>query len=193
MAELDIWSEALEEAYAAAPASDVVLATIELRHATFVDDEDNPVAIRMVADPGELIEARDDGPDIRGHMLTLESSAPMNPGEEVLFQSVMFKFKLPEQSDSKVTGMQIEFDNVTRIMSDHLDNAVKERSTMALIYREYLADDTSEPQLVISNLSIKNVSSNLWRVTASADFMDFINKKFPNKDYRPEEFPGLIG
>ena len=191
MADLDIWTQALEEAYAAAPASDVVLATIELRHSTFTDEAHNPIAIRMVQDYGVLLEERDDGPDIRGHLLTLEASAPMNPGAEVIFQSVMFKFTLPEQSDSKVSGMQIEFDNVTRIMSDYLDKAVQSRSTMSLIYREYLADDTTQPQLVIGNLSIKNVSSNLWRVTATADFLDFINKKFPNKEYRPEDYPGL--
>lgn len=193
MADMDIWTQALEEAYAAAPASDVVLATIELRHSTFADSENNLIAIRMVQDPGIIIEERDDGPDIRGHMLTLEASAPMDASQEVLFQSVMFKFTLPEQSESRVTGMQIEFDNVSRIMSKYLDNAIKVRATMSLIYREYLADDPSMPQLVIGNLSIKSVSSNIWRVTAQADFLDFINKKFPNKDYRPEEFPGLVG
>jgi hypothetical protein len=191
MSDLDIWTEALEEAYAAAPASSVLISTIELRHSTFVDDEDNPVAIRMVQDPGILIEERDDGPDIYGLMLTLEDSAPLDAGESVLFQSVMFKFTLPEQSDSRVTGMRIEFDNVTRIMSDYLDEAVKARSAMSLIYREYLEDDLTTPQLIIPNLSIKSVTSNIWRVTGNAEFTNFLDKKFPNKEYRPEEFPGL--
>lgn len=189
---VDIWTEALEEAYAAAPASDVVIATIELRHSTFRDDEGNAFAIRMCQDPGTLIEARDDGPDIRGLMLGLEANAPMQAGETVIFQSVMFEFTLPDQSDSEIGGMQIELDNVTKLVSQYLDAAVKERSTMQLIYREYLADEPSQPQLILSQLSIKSITSTVFRVTADASFLDFINKKFPNKEYRPEEFPGLV-
>lgn len=191
-ASFDIYSEALEEAYAAAPASAVILSTIELRHSTFTDENDNPIAIRMVQDPGNLIEARDDGPDIRGHYLTLEDNAPLNPGESVLFQSVMFEFTLPGQSDGKVEGMQISFDNVTRIIAPYLDKAVKVKATMELIYREYLVDDVTIPQLIIPNLSIKSVTSNIFRVVGQADFLDLINEKFPDKEYRPEEFPGLI-
>lgn len=187
----DLWTEALAEAYSAAPESAIVLPTIELTHSSFVDDENNPIAIRMVRDPGQLIEASDTGPDIRGHMLTLEDDAPFQPGQSVIFQSVMFDFDLPEQSDSKVTGMSISFDNVTKIINPYMDKAVKERSPMQLIYREYLADDPTTPQLVIRNLSIKKVSSDIFKVQADADFMNFINTKFPNKEYRPEEYQGL--
>lgn len=187
----EIFTLALEEAYAAAPASVVVLSTIELRHETFVDEADNPIAIRMVRDPGNLIEERDDGPDIRGHMLLLEDEAPLDGGEIVLFQSVMFNFTLPEQTESRVGGMTIEFDNVTRLMSPYLDKAVKARSTMALIYREYIYG-MDDPQMIIPNLAIKSVSSNIFKVSAGADFLDFLNTKFPNKEYRPEEFTGLV-
>lgn len=187
----DIWTEALEEAYASAPQDAVILSTIELRHASFTDEADNPIAIRMLRDPGELIEERDDGPDIRGMMLTLEDNAPMNAGESVLFQSVMFQFSLPEQSDSKVSGMVISFDNVTRIIAPYLDKAIKMRSTMEMTYREYLVEDKTLPQMIIPNLSIKSTTSNIFQVTCQADFLNLINLKFPSIEYRPEEFSGL--
>jgi hypothetical protein len=191
MPSFDIYSEALEEAYVSAPSSTAILPTIELQHVSFTDDNNNPIAIRMVADPGVLIEERDDGPDIKGLMLTLEANASMNPSQSVLFQSVMFEFTLPEQSDSKVSGMQIKLDNVTKIVSKYLDKAVKQRSAMKLIYREYLSVDSTRPQVVIRNLSIKSATSNVFNVTAQADFLNLLNKKFPDKEYRPEEFQGL--
>lgn len=187
---VDIWSQSLKEAYAAAPSTSVILNTIELHHESFlVGGVVTP--IRMVADPGELISTLDDGPDIRGLYLKLESTAPVNPSATVLFQSVMFKFKLPEQTDSRLGTMQIVLDNVTHLVSDKLDKAVTYRSPMTLIYREYLADTPTTPQVVIPNLSIKSVNSTILAVTATANFMNFIDKKFPNKEYRPDDFPGL--
>lgn len=188
----DIWTEALEEAYAAAPASAIVLSTIELRHDTFTDQDGNLIAIRMLRDPGNLLEAKDDSPDIRGLYLTIEDSASFQPGESVIFQSVMFNFTLPEQSDSQISGMQFELDNVTKLVSGYLDKAVKTRSAMVMVYREYLADDVTIPQMVINNLSVKTVTSTIFKVTANADFLDFINKKFPNKEYKPDDYPGLV-
>ena len=40
-------SEALREAYASAPSDVVILHTLELRHPSFIDDDDQPMAIRV--------------------------------------------------------------------------------------------------------------------------------------------------
>ena len=41
-------SQAIKEAYAAAPSDVVILHTLELRHPDFEDDDGNPTAIRVV-------------------------------------------------------------------------------------------------------------------------------------------------
>ena len=43
-------SQALKEAYASAPSEVILLHTLELRHPSFVDDNGNPTAIRVVRD-----------------------------------------------------------------------------------------------------------------------------------------------
>lgn len=188
----DPWGDALQEAYVAAPASKIVLATIELRHDTFVDTLGVPYAIRMVRDHGQLLqEVEGGGPDIYGHFLKLESDAPMNPGAVVIFQAVMFDITLPEQSDSQVGNMTLTIDNATKMISKTLDAAVRIRASMQMTYREYLSDDLNTVQLKIGNLSIKSVTSNVFRITATAQFNDLVNKKYPGFVYRPKDFPGL--
>jgi hypothetical protein len=187
------WEEALREAYNAAPLSAVVLPTIELRHASFIDNDNQPFAIRFVRDYGTLIEEGVDGaPAIYGWYLKLEPDAPMQANQTVMFQSCMFDFRLPEQLESKTTGIELSFDNVTALVSSYLDRAIQYKSTMALIYREYLADTPNVVQLKMDNLSIKSISANIFKVTASASYIDLINKKFPNKLYRVDEYPGLL-
>jgi hypothetical protein len=179
-------TEALEEAYAAAPAAQIVLSTLEIRHATFA------APVRLLRDYGDLIqEGVGDLPDVWGKMLTLESDAPVNPNTSVLFQSCMFQFKLPEQQESRLTGLEIVIDNATQILSQHLDNMVTVREPVHVIYREYFADDPTTPQFIINNMILTNISSNTFHVKGLAEFADLVNRKFPNKVYRPDEYKGL--
>lgn len=184
-----LWSEALEEAYASNPSDEVILHTLEFRHPSFVDDEGEPTAVRVVMDPGELLEAGD--PDIYGLELTLEADAPMNAGETVKFVSCMFDFSLPGQPDGALPEVEVSLDNVTREISAYLDAAVGERATLELTYREYLASDRTQPQFLINGLSLSRVRSNVFRVVGTASFVDLLNKSFPAKLYRPNEFRGL--
>jgi hypothetical protein len=182
------WEEAIKEAYAAAPSGQVILSTLELNHITMA------VPVRLVRDKGVYQEDASElaGKDIWGHLLTLEADAPSNPSEEVLFQSVMFRFSLASQTDARISGMDIAIDNATKIISSYLDEAVTERSPMTAIYREFLTDQMDTPSMMIRNLTIQRVVSNNNTVRATAEFKDLVNKKFPNKVYRPEEFLGLM-
>ena len=47
-------SQAIREAYAAAPSDVVILHTLELRHPAFVNDDESPTAIRVVRDHRDL-------------------------------------------------------------------------------------------------------------------------------------------
>lgn len=184
----NIWSEALEEAYASNPSEEIILHTLEFRHPSFVEDG-VPTAVRVVMDPGVLLEEGD--PDIYGLELTLEAEAPMNPGAIVKFVSCMFDFSLPGQPNGTLPEVEVSLDNVTREISAYLDAAVGERAPLELSYREYLASDPTQPQFIIHGLSLSRVRSNIFRVVGTASFVDLLNRSFPNKLYRPSEFRGL--
>lgn len=180
--------DAIREAYAAAPSAERILSTLELRHEALAGP------IRMVRAPGEFIEHDEEsGLDIYGYNFTLEDNAPIDGGEEVLFQALMFRFRLPSQSDARISGFEITIDNATKYISKELDTIVTIRSPMYAVYREYLISDVAQPSLIIGNMTVKKVRSTLAMVTATAEFADLVNKKFPSILYRPEEFRGLVG
>lgn len=180
----EIWEEALQEAYASAPTEEVILHTLELRHSSF--DE---TAIRVVMDYGDLFTVND--VETRGHYLTLEPTAPVQASQSVLFQSCMFRLSLPEQKEGSLPSIDVELDNVTREISQYLDEAIGDRAPLELTYREYLASNKIEPQFILGGLTMRQVKANMSRVTGTAQFGDLINKSFPGKLYRPDEFRGL--
>lgn len=181
----DIWSAALQEAYASAPVSEVILHTLELRHPSFVE-----TAVRVVLDYGDQYVIG--GELLDGHYLTLENDAPIQSGQTVFFQSCMFSMDLPEQKEGSLPSIEIELDNVTRQIMGYLDAAIGTKAPMELTYREYLSSDKTMPQFILGGLSMKEVKSNLGKVTGTAQFSDLVNKNFPGKIYRPGEFQGLV-
>lgn len=186
----DIWSQALQEAYASAPVDEVILHTIELRHSSFINEHGEVQPIRLVSDYGELITEGD--PDIYGFRLKLEDNAPVNSGEEVIFQAVMFDFTLPDQLEGTLPTVEIKIDNVSREVSQYLDDAVDLDEPIELVYREYLASDKTEPQFILDGMTIQIVKTTVFSISATASFADLINRNFPGKIYRPQEFRGLI-
>jgi len=186
----DIWGQAIQEAYASAPLEEVILYTLELRHPSFVNEDDVVQPIRLVRDYGELLEEGE--PDIYGWNLTLENEAPLNGGELVKFVSMMFDFELPAQQEGSLPSIEIKIDNITREVSKYLDDSVELNSPIELTYREFLMTEPNEPQFVLNGMTIQSVKSNITSVTATASFADFVNRNFPSKLYRPQDFRGLI-
>jgi hypothetical protein len=186
----EIWSLALQEAYASAPSDVIILYTLELRHPSFVDTQGNLSPIRLVRDFGVLLEEGD--PDIYGYELTLEGDAPANAGQTVKFVSCMFDFELPSQQEGSLPTIEIIIDNVTKEVGKYLDSVVELDSNIEITYREYIINDLEVPQFILNGMSIQSIDSTVTRVTATASFADLINRNFPGKLYRPEEFRGLI-
>jgi hypothetical protein len=87
-------SEALREAYASAPSDIVILHTLELRHPSFVDDDDSSIAIRVVRD-NQSLTAR------------METTAPLNAGEMVKFIAMGFDLELPPVDTAPVPEISI--------------------------------------------------------------------------------------
>lgn len=167
-------SEAIKEAYATAPAGEVILHTLEFRHQNFT------APIRVVLDHNDLTA-------------TLEADAPLNPSEPVTFVAFNFEFQLPEVQTSAVPEIIISMDNVSPEIEQSLALAVASPYPIYVTYRPFLSTDLTVPQMDPPlTLTLTHVEATDFRVTARATFGDMSNRQFPNKDYTIAGFPGLV-
>ena len=172
-------SEAIREAYAAAPSDVVILHTLELRHPAFEDDEGNPTSIRVVRDHVDLT-AR------------LEASAPLDAGEMVTFVAMAFDLSLPPVDVAPVPEITVTIDNVSREIVRHLDAAATSQDKIEITYRPYLSTDLEGPQMDPPiTLVLTEVEADVFRVTGRARMLDIGNKAFPSITYTAGKFPGL--
>lgn len=164
--------QAVKEAMASAKG--VILHTIELRHPSFTQP------IRIVRDREDLTAY-------------LEASAPVNAGQQVTFVAYAFDFTKPEIGATGIPQLTLTIDNVAREISTNVENALTSSNIITMTYREYLSNDLSGPQndppLTLDILTIK---ADVFKVTATAGFVNLNNKKFPTKAYDSETFPGLV-
>lgn len=175
----DPWTAAWAEAEASCPVDTRVFLTIELQHPGFLDGEGNPVPIRNVLD----VEARS---------LGIESGAVFNGGTMQEFLPAAFESGRPDYAEGKVPECQIIIDNVARDLTPYLNEAVKVRANLVLIYREYREDDVSEPCYGPVEFVIRSVNITGSKVTGTARLADLANTKFPRRIYTRAEFPALI-
>lgn len=172
-------AQALREAYAAAPSDVVILHTLELRHPSFTDENNQSMAIRVVRDNADLT-AR------------LEASAPLDAGEMVTFIAMGFDLELPPVSTAPVPEIVITLDNVSREIVKHLDAAAESQDKIEVTYRPYLSTDTEGPQLDPPiTLVLTEVTATPLRVSGRARMLDVGNKAFPGQTYNAQTFPSL--
>lgn len=163
----DSLTEALKEAFASAPTSKVIYNTLE-------------IVQEGVQDPVYLVQAR------QAIVATDEN------GIQKVFEASGFQFSLPPASSEGFRNLNISIDNIDRQVSDFLSTARSTKVPVKAIFRPFLSDDLSAPQMnppIV--LFIKDVSVNPLQVDGSATFMDIVNKKFPSILYTRERFPGL--
>lgn len=175
------YSQALTVAYASAPETEILLDTLEFRHADFKDpDTGEEIGLRGVNDVTELYAY-------------LEPGAPLNGGEEVRFHPIAFKFKRPDETNSgNAPEIQLQIDNAARILVPYLDLARKSRSSIYVTWRQYLASDLTTPHILPPlTMTLKNVTANMTSITGTAGFADLTNRRFPAIEYSSLKFPGL--
>ena len=167
-------SQALREAYAAAPSNVIIYHTLEINHAAFT------APIRVVRDTADLTA-------------TLEATAPHDPGAAVTFVGFRFDLVPPDSGPTAVPQCVIEIDNVDRSILSQIEAAMTTTSLVTVIYRQFISTDLSVPQ---NNppltLTIMSITANVFRIRATAGFGDLSNKRFPGVDYTAEVFPGLV-
>lgn len=167
-------SAAIREAYASAPASEIVYHTMELWHPAWSEP------VRVVRDWNTL-RAR------------LEAGAPRNASQWVDFVPFAFDFSLPDVTAGALPEIVVTVDNAGAELVSYLDAAANSADKVELIYRPYLESDLSAPNMNPPlTLYIREIGVDVLRITARAGYTDLGNRKFPNQLYTSERFPGLI-
>lgn len=170
-------SQAAAEVASVAPVGVVLWETFELRHPAF----DGP--IRVVN--------KTDGQPLRA---TLEAGAPAQGGQEVEFVALPVSARLPEESDQgRSPELIVELDGVSGHIAAQLDLAIQALDPVEVTFRLYVSSDTTAPAMLpVLNMILSDVVVGETRVTATARFMDPVNRGFPAKDYTRAEYPGLV-
>lgn len=162
-------SEALKEAYASAPISEIIYHTIEINHADFT------VPIRVVRDTVELTAYLEDGTT------------------QATFTAFAFDVIPPDVQTTQMPMCKIEIDNVSRDILAEIEKAIGSPDLITITYRQYLSSDLTGPQNDPPlTLTVFDISANVFRISATCGYGDFLNKRFPNEEYTAERFPGLI-
>ncbi len=174
----DPWTEAWAEAEASAPPGVLIYCTLELRHPAFTDGV-TPFAVRAVSGVHEDMD------------FTLEDEAVVDGGDTVTFKAVPFFADPPEFEEGKTPESQITIDNVARELIPYLEQAVLLRADLTATYREYRSDDLTGPCYGPVTFIVKQVKVTGTRVQGMARIDDLANRKFPNKVYTLDAFPGL--
>lgn len=177
----DPWTELWAEAQASVPANIIELATLELTHAGIHDELGNPMAIRVVRDSQD-------------HMLLLEGSAPLNPGETVKFVGMGFDAPWPEQQEGMAPELVIRIDNIGREIMPHLEAMVALQSPLMVRFRVYLYDTTTDLTTMGTNpiaFRLRSVTVNESYVEGSASPADLANLRAMRLVYDLQNYPGL--
>lgn len=161
------YSEAMKEAFAIAPVGKAPIHTLEIR-------QDGVQSAVYIAKTRRIWEARDEDGVLRQ------------------FLPVNFDFTLPAATEDGFQSLNLTVDNIDRRASDFAEIAKTEEVPVVVIYRPYLSDDNTAPQMIPPlQLFLEDIQITEMSVTGRATFMDIVNKKFPSEIYTRERFPSL--
>ena len=175
-----MYSEAIAEALASAPADVITIDTLEFYHPAFLDDVGQPTAIRLA----------------RGYedwSLRLEAGAILGGGTYVTFLGCEFDITLPEfTEDGNTPSLQIGVGNVSRIITRNLEQAKQSLIPIRVTYRPYISTDLTGPQMdppIVMEMS--EIDVDVFQATGTATLEDIHNFPFPYEKYTTTRFPGL--
>lgn len=165
----ELFSEALREAWALAPAGEVYLETLQISHPSIPGS-----TVYLVKDLQNFVAFDEDG-------------------VSRTFEAAGFEMVLPPSGDNGEVALSISIDNTDKRISDFLNQAKEYSTPVKVTFRPYLATDPSGPQMdppLTLNLTDIKVSEDN-RVTGRATLADVLNKPFGTVLYRRSTFPGL--
>ena len=162
-----LMTQAVREAYASAPSGIMLWHCLTLSHSAWAGTLD------ITQDTAE-------------HVLTDEAQ------RSATYLPIAFAFTLPEVSESSVSEILVEIDAVPRDVAALLDLAVSATGVITLQYRAWLSNDVSAPAYGPLSLSVTAASASIDKVSLRASAANVANLAFPNLDYTPSKFPGLV-
>lgn len=162
-----LMTAALQEAYACAPTSVVLLDTVEIRH----PDWSEPV--RVVNDYADL-------------------TARTETGELVTFVRFAFDLVRPEVNVAGRPEITLAVDGASAEIARLLDDVADSANAMTVIIRTYRSDDLSAPAGRNVPGEIRRVQVSESRVELKVGFGDIGNRPFPAELFTPTRFPGLV-
>lgn len=160
------YSEAIKEAYSICPSGRTLVDTLEIRH----------------PDKASIFIVRDQ----------IGFSAKLETGVTVTFEPLAFDFKLPKSNDTGAQSLDVAIDNTNNRVADYLNSVKGSLKSVTLVYRPYLAEDLSKPQMSPPlTLTLTSALITTAQVSGRATYADIVNKKFPNDYYTPRRFKNL--
>jgi len=168
-------SEAYKKFLAAAPAAQRVYRTLEIYH------PDSSAPRRYISDYVDK-------------SLTLESAAPRNAGESVLFTAISMEIVEPNENQDGEAVLNVDLGAVGNEVQDALDEITPSGKFKPIecIYRKYYSGDILIPVIVL-NLSISKLKFEGYKAVGFiAEDIDLSNKA-SGEIYTLERFPMLKG
>lgn len=129
-------SLAIREHEASLPAGEVELVTLEFRHPA-------------LSEPVRVVNDR------VAHQLTLEATAPANPGETVTFQRSGFQLTWPATKRDRSPEIELEAMNANAALERVLDLTMASDAAVELTVRSYLSTDLTGPAAIVEGLEIR--------------------------------------
>ena len=168
-------SEAYRRFLASAPTAQREYRTIELYHPSFSS------VLRFIQDAED-------------QALTLESAAPREAGDSVLFSAISMVIEEPQETEEADPVLTVNLGGVGGEVQDQVNAITGEDALTPIecIYRKYYSGDIDSPVIVLS-LSVSTIRfEGYTRVAFTAEDIDFANK-LSGEIYTIERFPMLVG
>lgn len=184
-------SDALEEAYASAPAARAIIHTLSIYYAGMLNDAGAPAEVYVFS--GWSGDSSDATTGVPLKAFTLESGARFVGGTSVQFIGLPFDVIMPSVAHQGIAKGQLVLDGIDRSVTALLKAAVAAGKPIEITYRAYLEGlETSGPQndppLVFG---LQNVSATVSQVKGEIVVPNLSTKRFPRQLYLPETFPAL--
>ena len=167
-------SVAYAQAAAVAPIGRVMLWAYELWHPTLL------APIYFVTD---RVDAT----------LTLENTAPRNPGTAQVHLACLLDLQRPEESDTAQSPeLTLTREGISGILSSALATARGSLVPWELIERLYASDDLTAPaKLPVATYNLSGATISGTAASVKASYADFGNVSVPRLTFRREEYAGL--
>ena len=155
----------LETVYASAPTSQVIISTLEIKHAAF-----SPIRICN---------------DFADHEVTLETA------EVVTFVQSGFDYSLPSKDTRGNQTLMFTIQNIDGVAQSSIDDALELGGQITVTYRAYLSTDLSAPAAAPITLTLVGATFERGAAQIECAFFDLLNTAWPRKRYTATFAPGL--